>query len=38
VRVATETAPLLPPGAVFFLGGTLMLLAAFAVWYYRSAR
>jgi DNA-binding transcriptional ArsR family regulator len=38
VRVATETAPLLPPGAVFFLGGTLMLLAAFAVWYYLSAR
>ncbi|MFC5365852.1 ArsR/SmtB family transcription factor [Salinirubrum litoreum] len=35
-RIAAETAATLPPGLVFFLGGTLMLLAVFGVWYVRS--
>lgn len=35
-RLAGEAAATLPPGLVFFLGGTLMLLAVFGVWYVRS--
>jgi DNA-binding transcriptional ArsR family regulator len=35
-RIAGEAAATLPPGLVFFLGGTLMLLAVFGVWYVRS--
>jgi DNA-binding transcriptional ArsR family regulator len=35
-RIAGETAATLPPGLVFFLGGTLMLSAVFGVWYVRS--
>jgi DNA-binding transcriptional ArsR family regulator len=32
-RLAGEATAVLPPGLVFFLGGTLMLLAVFGVWY-----
>ena len=35
-RLAGEAAATLSPGLVFFLGGTLMLLAVFGVWYVRS--
>jgi DNA-binding transcriptional ArsR family regulator len=35
-RIAGEAATMLPPGLVFFLGGALMLLAVFGVWYVRS--
>jgi DNA-binding transcriptional ArsR family regulator len=35
-RLAGEAAAALPPGLVFFLGGTLMLLAVFGVWYVQS--
>ena len=35
-RIAGEAAATLPPGLVFFLGGALMLLAVFGVWYVRT--